>query len=78
MKHLEKILFVVSLAFYAWGIVDDRFMHWGMIGGVSAFLLLIASTRKRKGQPLIDSGMILMIAVVVVMVCLRILDYIRG
>ncbi len=78
VKHLEKILFVISLGFYAWGIIDDRVMHWTMIGGLSAFLMLIASTRKNKGQPIMDINMMLMIAAVVVLVGTRILDSIRG
>lgn len=78
MKHLEKSLFVICLAFYAWGFIDDRFRYWAMIGGYSAFIALIVAGRKRKGEPLVDVGVLLMIACVVVLFGVQIADYLRG
>lgn len=77
-KHLDKILFVISFAFYASEYIDERFRHWGFIGGYSTFIALVLTERKRKGLPLFDLGMQLMVACVILMLGMRILDYIRG
>ncbi|HYX35276.1 MAG TPA: hypothetical protein VE954_19440 [Oligoflexus sp.] len=77
-KHLEKILFVISLAFYASEFFDDRFQHWGFIGGYSTLIALILTGRKRKGLPLFDLSVQVMVACVIFLLGMRILDYIRG
>jgi hypothetical protein len=77
MRHLDKICFVICLAFYAWGIIDDRAKLWGMIGGNSTFILYILVLRKRKGQRLVDLSVMVLIICVVLLLGLQILDYIR-
>jgi hypothetical protein len=78
VKHVEKILFAICLAFYAWGFIDERFRQWAMIGGYSTFIAFIINVRKRKGQPRVDFSVVLMIAGVIVLFGLQIADSIRG
>lgn len=78
MKYLDKMLFIMCLAFYAWGMIDGRAKLWGMIGGNSTFILYILVLRKRKGQPLVDFSVMVLIACVVILLGLQILDYIRA
>ncbi len=66
------------LSFYAWGFIDESFRHWAMIGGYTTFIAFIVNARKRKGQALVDFSLLLMIACAILLLCLRIADYIRG
>jgi hypothetical protein len=77
VKHLDKILFVMCLAFYTWGIIDGRAKLWGMIGGNSTFILYILVLRKRKGQRLVDLSVMVLIVCVVLLLGLQMLDCIR-
>jgi hypothetical protein len=78
MKHLEKFLFVVCLAFYAWGFVDKSFQQWPMIGGYSAFIALIAFRRRSKGEPVVDFVFMLMVACVLFLIVLQFAWLLRG
>lgn len=71
MKHLEKVLFVVCLAFYGWGFIDRSVQQWPMIGGYSAFIALIAYRRRRKGEPVFDFVFMLMLACVFLLIVLQ-------
>ncbi|WP_141731182.1 hypothetical protein [Oligoflexus tunisiensis] len=78
VKHQEKILVAICLAFYAWGFIDDRFRHWSFIGGYSTFIAFIVVERKSKGRPLVDLAVIMMIAGVLILLGIQILTYMRG